>query len=72
MIGLHLVDGQVRNYRDGAGAHATFKRALHLALLLEGVFAAPRLMFCMSTPMTIETVDDVTARFGRALDRVMA
>jgi glutamate-1-semialdehyde 2,1-aminomutase len=72
MIGLHLVDGDVRNYRDGARGNATFKRALHLALLLEGVFAAPRLMFCMSTPMTPEIVDDVIARFGRALDRTLA
>jgi glutamate-1-semialdehyde 2,1-aminomutase len=72
MIGMHLVDGEVRNYRDAAASNATFKRALHLALLLEGVFAAPRLMFCMSTPMTPETVDDVIARFARALDRVMA
>ena len=38
----------------------------------EGVFAAPRLMFCMSTPMTPEIVDDVIARFGRALDRTLA
>jgi hypothetical protein len=29
-------------------------------------------MFCMSTPMTTEIVNDVTARFGRALDRVTA
>ncbi|HYP60420.1 MAG TPA: aminotransferase class III-fold pyridoxal phosphate-dependent enzyme, partial [Thermomicrobiales bacterium] len=72
MIGLHLVDGAVRNYRDGAGGNATFKRALHLALLLEGVFAAPRLMFCMSTPMNPEIVNDVIARFGRALDRTLA
>lgn len=72
MVGVHLVEGPVRNYRDGAASDVAFKRALHLALLLEGVFAAPRLMFCASTPMTEETIDDVTARFGRALDRVLA
>ena len=72
MIGVHLVDGEVKNYRDGARANATFKRALHLALLLEGVFAAPRLMCCISTPMTSEVVDDIVARFGRALDRTTA
>lgn len=72
MVGLHLVEGHVRNYRDSARGNATFKRALHLALLLEGVFAAPRLMFCISTPMTNEIVDDIVARFGRALDRTLA
>jgi glutamate-1-semialdehyde 2,1-aminomutase len=72
MIGVHLVEGEVKNYRDGARSSATFKRAMHLALLLEGVFAAPRLMCCISTPMTPEIVDDIIARFGRALDRVLA
>ena len=72
MTGVHLVDGDVNNYRDSALGNATYKRALHLALLLEGVFAAPRLMCCISTPMTPEIVDDVVARFGRALERVSA
>jgi glutamate-1-semialdehyde 2,1-aminomutase len=72
MVGVHLVDGPVRNYRDGARADASLKRALHMALLLEGVFAAPRLMCCISTPMDDATVDDIVARFGRAIDRVLA
>jgi glutamate-1-semialdehyde 2,1-aminomutase len=72
MIGVHLVDGDVRNYRDGAVANQTYKRAVHLALLLEGIFAAPRLMMCVSTPMTPEIVADIVTRFGRALDRVAA
>lgn len=72
MIGVHLVDGNVKNYRDAAKSNAAFKRALHLALLLEGIFAAPRLMCCISTPMTTDIVDDVLARFGRALDRTLA
>ena len=72
MIGVHLVDGDVRNYRDGAVANQTYKRAVHLALLLEGIFAAPRLMMCVSTPMTPEIVSDIVTRFGRALDRVAA
>ena len=72
MSGVHLVDGPVRNYRDGAVANQTLKRALHLALLLEGVFPAPRLMLCTSTPMNPEIVDDIVTRFGRALDRIQA
>jgi glutamate-1-semialdehyde aminotransferase len=72
MVGVHPVDGPVRNYRDGARADAGFKQTLHLALLLEGIFAAPRLMCCTSTPMTGEAIDDIIERFGRALDRVLA
>jgi glutamate-1-semialdehyde 2,1-aminomutase len=68
--GVHFVDGPIRNYRDAAAGDPSFKRLVHLALLLEGVFAAPRLMFCTSTPMTEAIVDDVVSRFGRALDRV--
>lgn len=68
--GVHFGVQDVRNYRDAASSDQTFKRLVHLALLLEGVFAAPRLMFCTSTPMSEETVDDVVARFGRALDVV--
>ena len=71
MVGVHLVDGDVKNYRDAARGNATFKRALHLALLLEGIFAAPRLMCCISTPMTTDIIKDVVARFGRALDRTL-
>ncbi|MBX3071921.1 MAG: aspartate aminotransferase family protein [Thermomicrobiales bacterium] len=68
--GVHFgVDG-VRNYRDAAGSDQDFKRLVHLALLQEGVFAAPRLMFCTSTPMTEATIIDVVGRFGRALDAV--
>ena len=72
MAGVHLVEGDVRNYRDAAVGNQTMKRALHVALLLEGVFAAPRLMLCTSTPMTPEIVDEIVLRFGRALDRVQA
>ncbi|HQY30064.1 MAG TPA: aspartate aminotransferase family protein [Thermomicrobiales bacterium] len=72
MVGVHLVEGDIRNYRDGAVANQTLKRAIHLALLLEGVFAAPRLMMCTSTPMTEADVAEIVARFGRALDRVQA
>jgi glutamate-1-semialdehyde 2,1-aminomutase len=72
MVGVHLVDGPVRTYRDGAKADPSLKRALHLALLLEGVFAAPRLMCCVSTPMDQGTIDEIVARFGRAIDRVVS
>jgi hypothetical protein len=43
---------------------------LHLALLLEGVSGAPRMSFNTSTPMTEATIDDILARFERALATV--
>jgi glutamate-1-semialdehyde 2,1-aminomutase len=69
---VHFVDGPVRNYRDVASGDPVFKRQVHLALLLEGVFAAPRLMMCTSTAMDESTIDDILAAFARALDRVSA
>jgi glutamate-1-semialdehyde 2,1-aminomutase len=69
-VGLHLVPGPVRTYRDAAAADRSRQRLLHLALLLEGVFCAPRLMWCTSTAMDEATVDEAAAAFRRALARV--
>lgn len=69
--GVHFVDGPIRNYRDVAVGDPAFKRLVHLALLLEGVFCAPRLMYCASTPMNDSVIDDVVARFRAALARVV-
>jgi hypothetical protein len=40
---------------------------LHLALLLEGVYVAPRLMMCASTAMDEATIDEVLGGFRRAI-----
>jgi glutamate-1-semialdehyde 2,1-aminomutase len=66
-VGVHFVDGPVRNYRDAAAGDPAFKRLVHIALLNECVFCAPRLMLCTSTAMSEAVVDDVVERFGRAL-----
>lgn len=68
--GVHFGVNEVRNYRDVAASDSEFKRLMHLALLQEGIFAAPRLMFCTSTPMDEALIDDVIGRFARALDAV--
>jgi glutamate-1-semialdehyde 2,1-aminomutase len=68
---IHFVDGAVRNYRDAAAGDAGFKRLVHIALLLEGVFCAPRLMFCTSTAMDEAVVDEVVGRLERAIRRVL-
>jgi glutamate-1-semialdehyde 2,1-aminomutase len=72
MAGLHFAKGPVRDYRAAARSDANLRRVVHLGLLNEGVFAAPRLMFCTSTAMDESVIDDVLARFLRVLDRLAA
>jgi len=67
---IHFTGGPVRNYRDAARSNQELKKVLHLALLQEGLFVAPRLMFCISTPMSEATLDEIDARFERALKRL--
>jgi glutamate-1-semialdehyde 2,1-aminomutase len=67
---IHFTSGPVRNYRDAARSNQQLKKVLHLALLQEGLFVAPRLMFCISTPMSDATLDEIDARFERALKRL--
>jgi glutamate-1-semialdehyde 2,1-aminomutase len=65
--GVHLGAVEVTTYRDAAGTDKSLARLFHLALLLEGIFAAPRLMMCISTPMNDATIDEVLSGFRRAL-----
>lgn len=68
-VGVHFTDGPVRNYRDAARGDQQLKRLVHLALLEEGVFCAPRLMFAMSTAMDETVIDRVIAAMRTALAR---
>jgi glutamate-1-semialdehyde 2,1-aminomutase len=68
--GLHLGIPEVRAYRDAALADKDLARLLHLTLLLEGIFVAPRLTMCTSTAMDDATIDDVLAGFRRAIDAI--
>jgi glutamate-1-semialdehyde 2,1-aminomutase len=69
-VNLHLTARGVRNYRTAAAGDRALQRLMHLALLAEGVFAAPRLLCCTSTAMDAAVVDEAIAAFGRALDRI--
>jgi glutamate-1-semialdehyde 2,1-aminomutase len=69
-VGVHFADGPVRNYRDAANGDQQLKRLTHLALLMEGVFCAPRLMFAVSTAMDEDVIDEVVLAMRRALGRV--
>jgi glutamate-1-semialdehyde 2,1-aminomutase len=66
-VGLHLGADEVRTYRDAASGDKALARLLHLALLLEGIYVAPRLMMCVSTAMDEEIIDEVLAGFRRAV-----
>ncbi len=68
---VHFTRGAaVRDYRAAATGDRHLQRLLHLALLLEGIFCAPRLMLCTSTAMDVTVVDETVAAFHRALARV--
>ena len=54
-----------------ASAIKRLKRLMHLALLAEGVFCAPRLMFAVSTAMDETVIDQTIGRFEAALDRIV-
>jgi glutamate-1-semialdehyde 2,1-aminomutase len=69
-VGVHLGATNVRTYRDAASVEKPLARLLHLALLLEGVYVAPRLMMCTSTAMDETTIDDVVAAFRRAVGEI--
>jgi len=71
-VGVHFTEAgePVRDYRAAAAGDRELGRLLHLALLLEGVFVAPRLMMCTSTAMDETVVDEAVAAFDRALRRV--
>jgi glutamate-1-semialdehyde 2,1-aminomutase len=69
-VNIHLTASDVRDYRSAARGDQGLQRLLHMALLLEGVFCAPRLMMCTSTAMTDLVIDEGLAAVDRALERV--
>jgi glutamate-1-semialdehyde 2,1-aminomutase len=69
-VGVHLGRPEVRTYRDAAFVDKGLARLLHLALLLEGIYVAPRLMMCISTAMDDATIDEVLAGFQRAIGAI--
>ena len=71
---LHLGAGSPRNGRQSVAAARSagrVQRLLHLCLLERGIFAAPRGMFCTSTPMAEADVDRAADALGDALDELL-
>ena len=68
--GVHLGATTGRTYRDVALTDKGLARLLHLALLLEGIYVAPRLMMCTSTAMDDATIDEVLSGYRRAIGAI--
>jgi glutamate-1-semialdehyde 2,1-aminomutase len=70
LLQVHFTDADVADYRDGARADVVLAAAFHLALLLEGVFVAPRGMMGLSLPVRGAEVEETVSAADRALARL--
>ncbi|MGD8663860.1 MAG: hypothetical protein PVH37_28300, partial [Desulfobacterales bacterium] len=67
---LHWQDRQPANAKDsmvGMTKAGELPRLIHLEMMNRGVYAAPRGMFCLSTPMTQGDIDTAVAAFRETL-----
>ena len=74
LLQLHLGDAPLHDARDaleGMMLAGPVPALLHLGLLRRGVFAAPRLMHCISTPMGEREVDTAVAALADSLEELV-
>ncbi|MFV2091028.1 MAG: hypothetical protein ACC642_10235, partial [Pseudomonadales bacterium] len=67
---IHFTDAPIRDARDSIGAimgAGGIGQLLHLAMLRRGITSASRLMYCISTPMTVADIDTAIDTFDDAL-----
>ena len=70
LANLHFIDEPPHDARDSIAAMAAsghIPRLLHLTMLRHGVMSASRLMYCVSTAMTDEHIDQAIAALARSL-----
>lgn len=73
IIRTHWCDDTVRNARDAAAAQERaleLPRLLHLELMNQGIFSAPRCQFAISTPMSEAEIDAAVKALSQSLDTV--
>jgi glutamate-1-semialdehyde 2,1-aminomutase len=70
LVGLHLIDHPVRDYRSGLAGNRDAMRWMHLALLNRGVFARSTGSFFLSTAMGAAEVEETIATVGETLAEV--
>jgi glutamate-1-semialdehyde 2,1-aminomutase len=67
LVGIHMTDRQVRNYRDAGSAPAEVRRFIFLACLNRGLMMSTGGCLNTTTAMTRETVDEAIGIFQEAL-----
>ena len=68
---VHLVDEPPSTHEAARAVPAAWVSQLHLALLLEGVYAAPRGMLNLSTVLDDDQINAIAARYERAFARIL-
>ena len=74
LVNIHLTDRTIMNARDtfqGMIDAGEIARLLHLSMLQNGVMSAPRMMYCISSPMTEQEVDHAIAALESSLTNLM-
>jgi len=72
ILQVHLTDERPATYQAASAVPSAWVSQLHLALLLEGVYAAPRGMLNLSTVLDDSRLFEVVAAYERAFARVRA
>lgn len=67
---LNIYSGDEPTTAAQAAGQRVFHAALHLALLIEGVYTATRGMINLSTAITEDTIDELGSRYAAALQRL--
>ncbi len=70
ILQVHLADRIPGSAEEAAAVPAAWTSALHLALLLEGIYAAPRGMLNLSTAVGDDLVAQVAGGYARAFLRI--
>jgi glutamate-1-semialdehyde 2,1-aminomutase len=69
ILQVHFADAAPVNAADVRAQDGALHAALHLALLIEGVYATPRGMFNLSTALTEPDLEQAAAAYKRAFER---
>jgi len=72
IVGVHFTDAPVNDYRSAARSARWLNPLVHLSLLSRGIFAAPRGLLCISTPMREEEVKEAVRAFREVLTELRA
>lgn len=64
---VHLREHAPVSYKAASATEAELTSTLHLALMDQGVFTAPRGMLNLSTALTQEHLEKIAAAYGCAL-----